>query len=373
MRSFGDIGDGAHTLVADARWRRIGYAVLLAVLALLCFFPRPEVGRAKVVPQEPTSAMSLSGGAGRLQDLSAIFGGGRRAIDLYLTIGKSEDVRKQVIRDLKLIGSSPRYATLNDALIRLERKVDIQSLPGGVIEIEVTTSDAAESLSLTKGYAAALAQRFKVLNNQQLSTKNRLVTTRFADSANRLGQAEAALDAFRRNNRLSAAPQAELGAALTVRTGLEAQLQAKLVELDTLRGFLGPENPRMLSVQSEVGELRSRLAQSAAPTGDSAAPNSGTLTRLSNEYANVYRDYLFAQSVYQIYMRISEEVAVEELSGQTSATVQVIEQPHLDVQRHYNVWAVSLLAMVLLAVFFTEIYAPGTGIDLWRRREIPAT
>jgi capsule polysaccharide export protein KpsE/RkpR len=168
---------------------------------------------------------------------------------------------------------------------------------------------------------------------------------------------------------VSANPEAELGAALTVRTGLEAQLQAKLVELDTFQQFMGPENPRLLAVQSEVAELRKRLAQSVDPNTGAAGPNAGELTELTSQYVNLYRDYVFAQSIYQIYSRISEEVAVQELSGRTAATVQVVEAPHLDAWRHYNVSAVAALALLILAALFTEIYAPATGIVLWRSRD----
>ena len=116
-----------------------------------------------------------------------------------------------------------------------------------MIEIQVDSHDDGEALRLTQGYAAAIAQRFARLNDEQLKTKRTLVTSRFGDAATRLAQSEAKLDSFRRRNRVSANPEAELGAALMVRTGLEAQLQAKLVELDTLRQFLGPENPLLVS------------------------------------------------------------------------------------------------------------------------------
>lgn len=375
MSGVGDAWERARLWVADTRSRRIGYAILAIVLAILCFWPRPYVGRAKIVPQDPSSALGgmLGGGAGQIQDLAALFGGGRRAIDLYLTIGQSEDVRNEVIDTLKLVGPSGRYATLREARVKLERQVDVQSLPGGVIEIEAHTHDPDESLQLAKSYTTAIAGRLKLLNHQQLSTRRTLVDQRFREAATRLAEAEGRLNAFRRTNRVSANPEAELGAALTVRTGLEAQLQAKLVELDTFRRFMGPENPRLLAVQTEVAELRKRLAQSVDPNTGAAGPNAGELTELTSEYVNLYRDYVFAQSIYQIYSRISEEVAVQELSGRTAATVQVVEAPHLDAWRHYNVSAVAAFALLILTILFTEIYAPATGIVLWRSRDAATT
>lgn len=354
----------------DPRKRRRAYALLAVLLAILCLFPQPHVGRAKIVPQETSSALAgLGGGGGRMQDIAAMFGGGRRAIDLYLTIGQSEDVRSDVIRELKLVGSSWKYRSADAARVRLENSVDVQSLPGGVVEIKVTTHDPGESLRLTRAYAQAIATRFKVLNGEQLTTKRKLVDGRFREATTRLAQAQTKLDSFRRANRLSATPEAELGAALTVRAGIEAQLQAKLVEQETLERFMGPENPRLLAAQAEVRELRGRLSRSVAPGSDGGGPNAGELTALNSEYMNLYRDYIFAQTVYQIYSRISEEVAVDELSGRTASTIQTIEAPHVDAGRHYNVPAVGALALLVLLALFTEIYAPATGIALWRREE----
>jgi hypothetical protein len=131
----------------------------------------------------------FGGGAGQIQDLAALFGGGRRAIDLYLTIGQSEDVRNEVIDTLKLVGPSGRYATLREARVKLEHQVDVQSLPGGVIEIEAHTHDPEESLQLAKSYTTAIAERLKRLNHQQLSTKRTLVDQRFREAATRLAEA----------------------------------------------------------------------------------------------------------------------------------------------------------------------------------------
>jgi len=358
----------SYRLLADTWRRRLGYAVAAAILAILCLFPQPFVGRTKLVPQDPGSLLNT--GNGRLQDIAAIFGGGRRGIDLYLTIGQSADVRDDVIRDLRLVGSGKNYTTLQQAQRRLVKRVDVQSLPGGIIEIKVKTHDADESLRLTRGYAAALANRLRALNHDQLQTKQALIASRSREAVTRLASAEGKLAEFRRRNGLSPSPESQLSAAITVRTGLEAELQGRLVELGALQQFLGPENPRLRTLQSQIAGLRSRIAQSVKPDDSAGGPNMGGLTELSNEYFNLYRDYIFAQSIYQVYMRLSEEFAVEELSGKTAETVQIIEAAHLDAWRHYNMSAVAALTLLGLLFLFTEFYAPATGIRLWRRKDL---
>ena len=51
--------------------------------------------------------------------------------------------------------------------------------------------------------------------------------------------------------------------------------------------------------------------------------------------------------------------------------IQVIERPHLDPDRQFNLSGIALLLLVLLAAAFTEIYAPMTGLARRPRRPEP--
>jgi capsule polysaccharide export protein KpsE/RkpR len=151
---------------------------------------------------------------------------------------------------------------------------------------------------------------------------------------------------------------------LSLRAGLQAQLQAKQVELTILRRFKGDENPQLRAVQSEIASLREQIARSAAPKVGSAGPNVAGLSETSNHYLNLYRDYLLAQALYEVYLRSSEEVAVELLASETASDAQVIEAARLDPDRKFNIPAVALLALIFLLALFTEVYAPATGLRL---------
>jgi hypothetical protein len=117
-------------------------------------------------------------------------------------------------------------------------------------------------------------------------------------------------------------------------------------------------------VAEEVANLQAQIARTATPAEGAAGPNVAGLTEVFGEYLDLYRDYLFAQALYEVYSRSSEEVAVEMLAGETASDVQVIEAAHLDPDRKNNVPAVAALALVILLALFTEIYAPATGLDL---------
>lgn len=369
MSRFEDMRGKAADVIDDPRKRRRIYAVLAVILAVLCVFPQPYVARAKVVPQD-ASSIGLSSMMGALnaqvQSLASLFGGSRQPVDMYLAIGRGTEVTDRVIKDLKLVGPGG-YATLDKARVALDKKVDVHSLTGGIIEVEVRTYNGPEAEALTKAYVQAMSDRIIDLGTDRVGRKREIVMNRFKQAADRVSEAETKLSDFRRRNNL-AAPEAELGSAISLRAGLEAQLQAKQVELQTLLQFQGPENPQLRAVQSEVASLRAQIARTSQPAIGVAGPSVAGLSEVSGEYLDLYRDYRFSQALYEVYSRASEEVAVEMLAGDTASDVQIIEAARLDSDRKYNIPAVALLALVILGALFTEIYAPATGIDLRVRR-----
>ena len=363
------IGHRIVEMIGDPRQRRIGYAVLALILAVLCVFPQPYVSRAKVVPQDSSTLGlgSMMNGLGQLQGFASLFGGGgKQQVDMYLAMARGDEVAAAVIKRLKLVGLDG-YSDDRRARLALARKVDVHSLTGGIIEVEARTRDPKEAQALTAAYVSAISDRIVALGNDRTERKRGIVQTRFREAAGKVAETETALENFRSRNNL-AAPEAQLGAEIALRAGLQAQLQAKRVELQTLNRFLGPENPRLRAAQQEIASLEGQIARTNTPGSDTAGPNVAGLSQVSGEYLDLYRNYRFAQALYEVYARSSEEVAVEALAGETASDVQVIEAPRLDADRKYNIPAVALLALVLLAAAFTEIYAPATGIDLRLRR-----
>lgn len=349
--------------IRDPRWRLRLYALAALVLAVLCVVPQPYEARAKLVPQEPGSlglGSTMNALGGQLGGFAALLGGAKQPMDLYLAIARGREVADAVIARL---GLEAAYGSARKARLALVRKVDIHSLTGGVIEIEVRTRHADEAEALASAYVAAIIERLNTLGRDRVVRKEKVVRARFGEASARVLKAEAALAAFRRRNRL-AAPEAELGAGLSLRAGLQAQLQAKQVELQTLRQFQGDENPQLQAAQSEAAALRAQIARTASPAAGAAGPNVAGLSEVSGAYLDLYRDYRFAQALYEVYARSSEEIAVEALAAETAADAQVIEAPRLDADRKYNVSAVALLALVIALALFTEVYAPATGLRL---------
>jgi hypothetical protein len=357
--------------VRNNRNRRITYAVLAVVAAVLIFFPRPYVARAKIVPQDTSaSAASTTALLGALgggpQSIGSLLAGGRTSNDLYLIIGRSDSVAEDVIKRLDLAGPGKRYATVDAAKRKLEKKVDVHLLLGGAMEIETKLYDADYALKLTDAYASSISRQLANFGRQLVDNKQRIVQQRFQDATGRVANAEAALNAFRRANNL-AEPEQELSSEILQRANLEAQLRAKQVELQAMSEFRGPESAELAALRTEISGLQAQVARTATPSTGLAGPNVAGLSALSTRYLSLFRDLRFQQSIYDVYQRSAEQVEVEQLAAESASYIQTIDPAHVDANRQYNVWAIAALAAIVLLAFFTEWYAPATG--LFRRRD----
>lgn len=352
-------------VMRETRLRRRAYLGAGLALALLTAFPQPYVARARIVPQDASSIglNSLVNALGsQFQGFAALLGGSKQPIDLYLATARSQEVASAVITRLHL-DDAAHFGSDRSARLALDRMVDVHSLTGGIIEIETRAHAPDEAEKLTATYVEAITARLNALASERITRKRTVVGNRFRDATTRVATSEAALNAFRRGNNL-AAPEAQLGSELTLRAGLQAQLQAKQVELQTLQRFQGTENPQFQAVETQIAALRTQIAKSATPETGTAGPNVAGLSEISAHYLDLYRDYRFAQALYEVYARASEETEVEALATETASDAQVIEAPRLDPDRKFNIGAVAMLALVGLLAFFTEIYAPATGMRL---------
>lgn len=352
------------------RHRRIAYAIAAIIAAVLILFPRPYVARAKIVPQDTSaSAASTTALLGALgggpQSIGSLLAGGRTSNDLYLIIGRSDSVTDDVIKQLKLVGPNAKYATERKAKIDLAKRVDVHLLLGGAMEIETKLHRSDEAIALTDAYAKAISRQLARFGRQLIDNKQRIVRDRFQDASQRVAQAEVAVDAFRRANNL-AEPEQQLSSELVQRATLEAQLQAKQVELQTLSQFRGPESAELAALRSDIAGLRAQIAQTTRPASELGGPNVAGLSTLQLRYLSLFRDLKFQQSIYDVYQRSAEQVEVEQLAAESASYIQTIDPAHLDPDRKYNVWAIALFGAIVLLALFTEWYAPATGLFIGR-------
>jgi hypothetical protein len=347
------------------RNRFIIYAVLAVIFGVLSFFPRFYISRVKLISQDPaagglSSALGMLGG---VQNFASLLGSHQTA-EVYLMVGRGNEVVNEVIKKMHLI-EDHRYATVPKAIVGLSHKVDIHSLNGGVLEIEVHDRDPKYALALVQAYRTAIEDRVKTISREQAALKRRLVAERFADSTQRLAETQQKLEAFRRANNL-AEPGEQFGSQLGMRASLEGQLRAKQVQLQTARQFSTDQSIEVQTIRSDIAGLEGQIGRLEAETNQAAGLQS--LATKSIEYLNLYREVQFAQALHEIYTRSLEQVTVSELLADSSQDLASLEEPFVEAPWRPNIFGLAPLALILLLAFYIEYYVPATRLGYRRPR-----
>jgi capsule polysaccharide export protein KpsE/RkpR len=358
------------TTVMDSSWmrhpwrRRLVFGLLAALFALLAIWPRHYIAEAELVPQTSGTGLSslLSGGAtgSNILNLNNILGQGQ-SIEAGLAASRSHVVATDVISTLHLVGR-PGFPTAAKAEVKLRQKVNIEAVRGAIIQIKARDSSPKFALQLAAGFSAAIERRLSSLSLEQTVAKRNVAADRLKDAAVGLARAQGALAAFRDANKL-AAPEAQLGAAVSQLANLQAQLRAKQVELGELLRFATPNNLQVEAAQAAIASLKAQISQAQSTSGaDFAGTVEGTASK-GAQYLNLYRNERFYEVISEIYTRYLEATTIDELSS--SDTVSELEPPFVDPKLQYNIWAVGLLFLDALLAFGAEFYVlrPPLGIS----------
>ena len=340
----------------EPRLRRIILAVAIVLAAFGAMFPRHYLAEAQLLPQEEGGGLAAAlqgagGGGGGLVNLSSLIGN-KQPVEADLTIARSELVLNDILDRMGLLGRAG-YRTRDEALRRLRSKIQVVSIRGSILQISVKDKDPKFAKALAAAAADAIQARLTTLNLAQTSEKRDVATNRVKAASDQLLRAQAALQQFRVAHRLGA-PMQQLGVAVGLLANLQAQLQSKTVEIETLRRFEGPDNINLKAAEAELASLRSQVAQAQEAANNSGSSNLAYVASENAEYFNLYRDQIVAQLLYEVYRKYLEEVTVDTLSANEN---MILMQPaYVHPERQYNMPAVAIFVVLVILGITAEFY-----------------
>jgi uncharacterized protein involved in exopolysaccharide biosynthesis len=337
----------------DARRRRLTFLVVAAVLAILCVWPRRYEAQADLKPSDSSGGLSslLSGGGG-LAGLGALLGG-HDSIESDLAIARSHAALTNALNRLSA-SDRRRLGSADAAEVRLRKKVDVAALRGSILQITVRDGDRDFARTLVAAYAAAIQDRLANVSLTQAVQRKAVAVNRLGEAATRLARAQAALAQFRSAHRL-AAPELQLGSAVSVLAGLQAKLQADTVALQTARQFATPDNVQIQALEAEIAGLRTQIDQAETSSRAAGTPTLGDMSDQTAEYLNLFREDKIATTLSELYTEALEQITVDELSA--NATANLVEPPFIVPERQFNTLFVGLLLLVVLSACACEFYA----------------
>lgn len=329
--------------------RRIIFAVLIAITALLSLFPEQYRSAVTVAPSDPSS-LGLSGALSQLGAANSVFGN-QAAVEITLRVASSNVVRNQVIDQLKLM-QQLHFSTRTQAHRWLQREVSTRSMRGGIVQMEVKHRDPKFAEQLIQAYASAVRQRLALINKQQTDYKRRILVELVEQAGRDYDKAQAEYDAFRLNTRYSDPRRAieSIGERIPV---LQAAIRAKEVELTAARKFATDDNLAVAQILAQISALKQQLAQQQA-LNPSEQNSVGRVVEQSTIARQLERKLLLAQTLYEAYRRYLQGTAVEDLTA--TANLRVIEPPFIDTQRQFNIIFVALTLLLLLLAAAIEFY-----------------
>lgn len=335
--------------LARFRWRALvfGGGVLLA--ALLAVFPERHLATSSFTPSD-REALGLAGTLGELGAVGSVFGN-QAAVEVALRIGNSDAVRDTVINRTELAEEMPGETRIG--LQRyLRKKVDVRSLRGGIIIIEMLDTDQQFATEIVSAYQIAIQEELARVARRQTAYKRDVLKRLVKEASDELAVAEVAYDTFRLENRYTD-PRGRIS-ALGDRVGqLETVIRAKEIDLAKAREVFADSNLTVQQLLAELSALRGQLAE-AKSLVPQQSQGVGELVENSTRLYQLERDLEIAKSLYNSYLRFLRGTSVEDLTA--DANIRVLETPHVETKRQYWLPAVALSVAILLLWIAIEAY-----------------
>ncbi|MEO8812686.1 MAG: hypothetical protein ABI376_07225 [Caulobacteraceae bacterium] len=347
-----------------ARTRRAIFAVLAVILAVLCVWPRTYLAKAALLPDDSGGGLSsflggaVSAGGGLLGTLF----GGRQSIEVDLAIARSHAVVAEVAAVL-VHERVLKTHDLTKATMMLRKVVRVEAVRGGLLMISTEGGDSVRAKTVVSTYVDVLRSHLSQMTLRQAAEKKAVASNRFEEATATLARTQAELDRFRQQHKL-AMPEAQLGPAISLLTGLQANLQAQETALRTQLQFATNENIQVQAARARIASLNAQIAAAQAGAGGGAVggPTLGGLTPELSEYENLYRAVRAAEAEYEIYKRYLSTVAVEEVSS--GINMEVIEPPYISPERQIHTRAAGALVLLIILAGLAEVYLYKRRTDL---------
>lgn len=332
-------------------WRRFimrstfGVAVIAVIVSLL--LPRWYTASATMMPPREGAA-----GGGIMQlvsQLGADFGnaggnaarrifGRNSASELMLAVLQSRRVRGQVVDRFGLV-EVYNVPTREHAIRALDSHLVVDTTPEGLVRVAVEDRDRERAAEMANAFL-----EFLDAFNRESSVEAARRTVEFIRGALRENQERqtAAAESLRSfQERYGAVSISE-----QTRATVEAlsELQAERIRLDVKRGVLtnyaSRETPELQHIESEIRELDRTISVMRGATfpapGDSAGADSGgdpdlgaliplgDIPRLGLEYANLKREVMVQERVYEFLAAQFEDARIQETEDQE--TIQFLDE-----------------------------------------------
>jgi capsular polysaccharide transport system permease protein len=227
----------------------------------------------------------------------------------------------------------------------------------GVLRLTVLAYTSEKAHELSKAILAYSEEKVNHLSDRARQDQTAFAAKELAQAEERLSKARQELQSLQQE-RAELNPQAAASAALSLRTGLEAELAKARAEVLQLKSYMQPNAPQVLAAEQRAASLAAQVANESrrmvSPDG-----KKGLNTSIAQfEGAAVEKE--FAQHAYEFALK-SVEIARTEASRQHRYLATIAEPTKAESSTHprraLGVLTVFVFSFLLLGIGWSVVAA----------------
>jgi len=318
----------------DTVWRRrrfisffTGGAVIFTVIVSLIM---TNIYRAE------STLLPVSSGGGIMGDLAgmaalagiSVGSSGENSMKV-MVVANSRTVKEKVINDLgliKIIGEDipEKRDPMQYTIEKFDELLSVTSdKKTGVITIGFEWEDPELSAKIVNTYTDALqdvledkALNFEKMQRVFLERKLKEERAKFAGH-------KRSLAAFQKRSKMIE-PVEQAKGTMNLYSALMAQKMSLELQVQGLETALSPENPRLVAVKKQLGELNRKIRSLEGTTNEGALPSMGNAPDKMIEYTDIMEELKTSQGVYETLTKLYEKAKLDE--AKSDLYVEVIDQ-----------------------------------------------
>ncbi len=312
------------------RRKRVVLAYLLAAAALglvaSLLWPASYTSTTEILPpqqrQSAAAAMlsEASAGAAALASAGSELQA-RSVAETYVHMLQAQPVVDGLIQQYGL-QTLYRKRYRSDTRKALASHTAIVASKEGFVSITVTDRDRNRAASMANSYVDQLRILTRHLALTESSQRRLFYETQLAHTREDLSQAELAFKSVQQSKGVISL-DAEARTMIESAAQLRAQIAAKEVELQRLRGFATANNPQVQSTEDELRALRAQLGQVAAGSAGYGGMGLGNVPAAELVFVRASREMRYQESVYELLMKQYEAARMDE--ARDAPNVQVLQ------------------------------------------------
>ncbi len=295
----------------------LGLSLVALALATICAFLLPFRYTSTVTFIPPTSGGSsvASALAGQLAAFGAgdLLGGAKNPGDLYSGILRSRSIASELVRRFHLIDvyKVKKESQAETALgSNTEVTVDPKS---SIVTVGVTAKSQDLAQQLANAYMDALRETNGRLALSQSSQRRLFFEQQLRKEKDDLEDAEVELKRTEEQSGLIA-PSGQMAVQIDTIAQTQAQIAVRQVQLAALRNSATEQNPEVIRLQSEIGDLQGQLARLQNGSGRGSAANIPTskVPELQLDYVRKAREVKYHEALFEMLSRQYESARLDE-------------------------------------------------------------